>query len=222
MTVPFPLRISVMFRRGIVGYARNFLPLTAAAAAPFAVYLAFRVAAINQERFLASIALDLVGMVLAGTVSLPWFSYALDAARDKPIDILGPLGDVVSFVAQLVCSFWFWAAVLLGLRYLFGIPALFAAVFYGFYGYVVADGTAKGGLRALGTSVRLGTGRRVALFAVMALFAVFNFAAALPLGYGVNAVTIASTIAVALVTTSITVVAGACLYDTLYDLMDEQ
>ena len=109
----------------------------------------------------------------------------------------------------------FWAAFLLGLRYLAGIPSIFATLFYGFYGYVVADRAAKGGLRALGTSVRLGTKRRVALFAILALFAVFNLLAAIPLGYDVSLLTVVLTLALLTVTASITLVGGACLYDAL-------
>ncbi|WP_419841213.1 hypothetical protein [Candidatus Poriferisodalis sp.] len=222
MTPAFPLPISEMFRRGIVGYAKNVVPLTAAAAATFAVYGVFRAAASTRHSAVGAIVLDLVGLMLAGTVSLPWFAYALDAARARPVNMLGPLRNGGSFVAQLVCSFWFWAAVLLGARYLFGIPSLIAALFYGFYGYVVADRAAKGGLSALGTSVRLGTKRRVALFAIMTLFIVFNFLAAIPLGYGVTALTVAGTVAAGLVTSSITVVAWACLYDALRDCLGEQ
>ncbi len=123
-----------------------------------------------------------------------------------------------------MCAFWFWAAFFLGLRYLWGIPSLLAFLFYGFYGYVVADRTARGGLRALGTSVRLGHKRRIALFAIPTLFCVFNFVAALPLGYGggVNSFTIALTLVALLVTSSITMVSGAYLYDVLYSQLDEQ
>ncbi len=213
-----------MFRRGVAGYARNFLPLTAAAVVTFAAYGVFRVqaqAALDQERQLLSIAIDLVGLVLAGTVSLPWFAYAICAARGKPIYFLAPLRDGLQFVAQFVCAFWFWAAVLLGVRYLFGIPSIIAVLLYGFYGYVVADRASKGGLRALGTSVRLGSGRRVALFAIMTLFIVFNFLAAIPLGYGVTAVTITGTVAAFVITSNITMVAGACLYDALTEQLDQ-
>lgn len=222
---PFPLAISAMFRRGFVGYVRNVVPLTVASAATLAVLGVFRVPAqmaMNDGRELQAIAIDLVGLVLAGTVSLPWFAYALDAARGRPIDLAGPFRDGILFVAQFVCAFWFWAAFMLGLRYLAGIPSIFAALFYGFYGYVVADRAANGGLRALGTSVRLGNRRRVALFAILALFIVFNLLAAIPLGFQVTPFTIVLSIAAFTVTSSITVVSGACLYDVLFDRLDEQ
>lgn len=126
------------------------------------------------------------------------------------------------FAAQLVCAIFFWAAFMLGLRYLAGIPSILAALFYGFYGYVVADRAAKGGLRALGTSVRLGTKRRVALFAILALLAIFNLLAAIPLGYGVSTLTVVLTLALLTVTASITLVGGACLYDALTERLGEQ
>lgn len=225
MSEQFPLPISAMFRSGISGYVRNLVPLTAAAAVTIAVFGVFRFwaqVAINDGRTFQSIVLDLVGLVLAGTIALPWFAYALDAARDQPIDLAGPWRNGKQFVAQLVCAIFFWAAFLLGLRYLAGIPSILATLFYGFYGYVVADRAAKGGLRALGTSVRLGTKRRVALFAILALFGAFNLLAAIPLGYDVSALTVVLTLALLTVTASITLVGGACLYDALTERLGEQ
>lgn len=227
MNEQFPLRISAMFRNGIVGYAKNFVPLTVAAAATIIVFGFFRYwaqLANNDGNTFSSIVYDLVGLVLAGTIAMPWFAYALDAARGRPIDIAGPWRNGKLFAAQFVCAIFFWAAVLLGLRYLAGIPSILAALFYGFYGYVVADGAAKGGLRALGTSVRLGTKRRVALFAILALFAVFNLLAAIPLGYvdSVSTSSVAISLALLTVTGSITLVSGACLYDVLTERLVEQ
>ena len=121
-----------------------------------------------------------------------------------------------------MCAFWFWAAFMLGLRYLFGIPSILALLFYGFHGYIVADRAAKGGLRALGTSVRLGNKRRVALFAILALYIVFNLVAALPLGYGATPLTIAISLALFTATGSVTLVSGACLYDALYARLEDQ
>ncbi len=225
MTEPFPLSIAAMFRRGWTGYTRNIGPLTAGAVATLAVYGLFRVLAqqaLDDGQQLASIALDLVGLVLAGTVALPWYVYALDAARSNPVALAAPWRGGSRFSAQFVCAFWFWAAFMLGVRYLFGIPSILALLFYGFHGYVVADRTAKGGLRALGTSVRLGHKRRVALFAILALFIVFNLLAALPLGSGATPLTIAMSVALFTATGSISLVSGACLYDALYARLEDQ
>lgn len=224
MTEPFPVSIAAMFRQGWAGYTRNIGPLTVGAVATLAVYGVFRILAqqaFNDGQQLASIALDVVGLVLAGTVALPWYVYALDAARSNPIDLAAAWRGG-RFSAQFVCSFWFWAAFMLGLRYLFGIPSILALLFYGFHGYVVADRAAKGGLRALGTSVRLGHKRRVALFAVLALFIVFNLVAALPLGSGATPLTIVISVALFTVTGSVTLVSGACLYDALYARLEDQ
>ncbi len=225
MTEAFPLRISAMFREGWAGYRRNIGPLTVGALATVAVYGVFRLLAqqaLNDGQEIASVVLDLVGLVLAGTVAAPWYSYALDAARSRPTDLGAPWRDGALLSAQFVCSFWFWAAFMLGLRYLFGIPSILAVLFYGLHGYVVADRVAKGGLRALGTSVRLGHKRRVALFAILALCIVFNLMAALPLSYGASPLPIAVSVAAFTVTASITLVSGACLYDALYARLDEQ
>ena len=224
MTEPFPVSIAAMFRQGWAGYTRNIGPLTVGAVATFAVYGVFRILAqqaFNDGQQLASIALDVVGLVLAGTVALPWYVYALDAARSNPIDLVAAWRGG-RFSAQFVCAFWFWAAFMLGLRYLFGIPSILALLFYGFHGYVVADRAAKGGLRALGTSVRLGHKRRVALFAILALFIVFNLVAALPLGSGATPLTIVISVALFTATGSVTLVSGACLYDGLYARLEDQ
>lgn len=225
MTEPFPVRISAMFRQGWTGYIRNLVPLTVGAGATFAVYGVFRLlaqSALDDGQEISSVVLDLVGLVLAGVIAMPWYAYAIGAAREEPIDLVAPWRDGARFSAQFVCAFWFWAAFMLGLRYLFGIPSIFALLFYGFHGYVVADRGAKGGLRALGTSVRLGHKRRVALFAILALFIVFNFMAAVPLSYGVSPLTVAASAALFSVTASITLVSGACLYDALLARLDEQ
>lgn len=225
MREQFPLPISAIFRSGFSGYLKNVVPLTSAAAVTIAIFGIFRFwaqAASNDDRIFQSIVFDLAGLVLAGTIALPWFAYALDAARDKPIDVAGPWRSGKQFAAQFVCAIFFWAAFLLGLRYLAGIPSILAALFYGFYGYVVADRAAKGGLRALGTSVRLGTKRRVALFAILALFAAFNLLAAIPLGYAVSVLTVVLTLALLTVTASVTLVGWACLYDVLTERLDER
>lgn len=217
-TEPFPLRPKDMFKEGFAGFRREPVLLLAGGALTFAVFAAFRIPAqmaADDGRWVPSLVLDLVGAVLAATAAYPWFNYALDAARGEDASFLKPFRYPSRFVAQFVAAFWFWAAVMLGLRYLAGIPALLAAVFYAFYGYVVVDRRDLGGLEVLGTSVRLGDKRRIALFAILALFAVFNFVAAFPLGYGTGPAPLAATVALLLVTTSITLVAGAALYDVL-------
>lgn len=204
-----------IFMSGVRGYFRNPWPLTVASAATLGVYLAFRFpaqsAADNGDVGIA-IALDLIGLVVAATVALPWYGYALNAYDGKQIDIGFPFRNTQRFQAQAVASFWFWAGVLLGLRYLLGLPSIVAALFYAFYGFVIADGQPGGGLMALGTSARIGTGKRVGLFALGALFVMFNFFGAISLGFAVNPLTIAIALIGLVVTTNITMVAGAGVY----------
>ena len=220
---PFPLPIPEMFRRGLRGYVANVVPLTLAAFATFGVLAVCVIPVAGDENEFRYLAITTMGLILASTAALPWFSYALNAARNEPTDIAAPFRDGTRFVDQLVCSFWFWAAFFLGFQYLrtlFG-PILFflVVVLYAFYGFVVAEGTVQGPLRALGTSVRLGEKRRIALFAIWVLFFLFNFVGALPLGWGVNPVTVVITLITLAMTTSISMVAWACLYDTLDDLL---
>lgn len=221
---PFPLPISEMFRRGLRGYVANVVPLTLAGVAALAVLAActFPVWGVEDDRFRV-LAVSTLGLILASTAALPWFTYALNAARNEPVDLAAPFRNWNRFVDQLICSFWFWAAFFLGFQYLqtlFG-PILFflVAVLYAFFGFIVADGAVEGPLRSLGTSVRLSEKRRIALFAILVLFFIFNFVALLPLGYGVNPLTGVITVITLVMTTSITLVAWACLYDTLDDLL---
>lgn len=196
------------------GYARNFATLSAAGAVTLATYLVFRFqaqAAFTAGHLIRSIVFDLIGMVLASVAALPWYTYALDTDRQIPIDLGKPFRYRRQFTAQAVASFWFWAAILLGLRYLFGIPSLLALVIYGFYGYAVAEGNTSG-LQALGSSARLGEGRRVGLFAVALILLVFNLSGAIALGFSVTPVTIVLAFIGVLMTSNVSLVAGARLY----------
>lgn len=220
---PFPIPISAMFQRGLRGYAANVVPLTLAALATFGVLAVSVIPVWGEENQFRYLAVTTIGLILATTAALPWFSYALNAARNEPIDVAAPFRDGARFVDQLVCAFWFWAAYFLGLQYLRTLwgPILFflVVVLYAFFGFVVADRKVQGPLRALGTSVRLSEKRRFAVFAIWVLFFIFNFIAALPIGWGVNPVTVVITVITLATSTSITMVAWACLYDTLDDLL---
>lgn len=242
----FPVRIGALFGAGIDGFRRQPLPLLAGGLLTLAVVVAFAVPvqdATDDEDLVRRLVLSLLGLVLAGAVAYPWFVYALRIGRGRRVDlgepfgvalrsggatkdqtVLGaamsrpPTGSPGGFRAVLVCSFWFWAAILLGLQYapqLGPVPALLVMLLYCFYGFVIADGMTSSGLKAMGTSVRLSQGRRVALFAIIALFFGFNFfVPLLPLGVvGANAAGVAVALAVFLVTSSITMVSGAVLFD---------
>jgi hypothetical protein len=215
-TRTFGIGLGELFRAGARGYRRNFAVLSLAGAFTLGTYLAFRLqaqAALATGNIGRSVLLDLAGMVVASVVALPWYSYALDADRARPTDPRNPFRSLQRFLPQAVASFWFWAAILFGLRYLYGIPSILALVFYAFYGYVVAEGRVAG-LGALGVSARLGEGRRVGLFAVAMIFFVFNLVGAIALGFSVTPVTAVLAFLGVLVTANITIVAGARLYRT--------
>ena len=224
MNNAFPLAPGEMFRRGVEGFQRNPVALLLAGLLSIAGYAVFGIPAqqmLDDGDRVPALILNIVGLVLGGTLAHPWYVVALASDRGEKADLAAALRSGDRFFAQLVGSFWFWAAFILGIQYLAGIPSIVVLIFYSFYGFIVAD-LRYGGMRALGTSVRLGEGRRIGIFAIAAMYGVFNFAAFLPLGYAVNVGTIVLSAAVALVTTSITMVAGAALYETLkVDLPDE-
>ena len=224
MASPFGIRIGELFSGGVRGYRANLGPLTAAAVVTMACFAVFRYPAqmaLNDGRLATSAGLDLIGLFVGGTVAYPWFSYALDAASGVEIRVLEPFRHGRRFRAQAVGSLWFWAGVLLGFRYLYGLPSIIVIVFYVLYGYVIADGDDRGGLRALGTSVRLGHGRRIGLFSLIALFGLFNMCGALPVGFAVNPFTVALTILGLIITTNVTMVAGAHMFYALGEQVEK-
>lgn len=215
-SVRFGIGVGEMLRAGMTGYRANPIPLSIAGVATLGTYVAFRLPAAAQMRaghLGVSIGLDLLGLVAASVVAGPWHRFALAAADGRPVEATGGWFHTVR--AQTVASIWFWAAVLLGLRYLYGIPSLLAVVFYGLYGFVIADGLAGTGLRALQASARIGEGRRTGLFALAAVLILFNLAGALPLGYAVTPVTLILASVGVVVTTNITLVGGARVYRVL-------
>lgn len=221
----FGIRLASIFTLGARGYVRNIVPLSSAGLVTMLVYLAFRVpaqGAADDGRVLVSLALDLVGLVFSGVVAYPWYSYALSAAAGDPIVVGAPFKNYDRFSTQAVASIWFWAGVLLGLRYLFGLPALLALAFYAFYGYVVADGYTDSGLKALGRSAALGEGRRIGLVAIGGLLLIFNLFGAIAVGFGVNPLTITLALMGLLITTNITLVGGAVIYRRFVDLQGSE
>ncbi len=226
----FPLRISEIFAAGIDGFKRQPVPLLVGGLLTLAVYTAFGIparVALKDGEQLRGVTLNLAGSILAGAAAYPWFVYALRIGRGQKAELGEPFAGLAGFRALFVCSFWFWAAFVLGFQYLAGIPSLVVLLFYCFYGFVVVDEAGLAapasqpaqrrrlglGLRALGTSVRLSQGRRVALFAILGVFAMFNFCALIPLGFGSNPVAVIASFAVFLATSSISMVGGAALYD---------
>lgn len=221
--VEFGISPGQVFASGIRGYVANIVPLTLAALIVLLVYAAFRVPSqsfIDDDRIWSGRLLDLAGLFVAGTLAYPWYRYALAAADGEKVDMRAPFLAPRRFRYQAAASFWFFAAVVLGQQYLSGIPAILAALLYAFYGYVVAEND-NGGLKALGTSVRLGERRRIGLFAIGGLFFVFNLIGASGLAAGLNPLGYSLAVLGLSVTTSITLVSGAAIYRVLQEKLDD-
>ena len=223
----FGVRIPDIFVRGFNGWRKNIIPLSLAGIVVVAVAALF--AFFQQElndagRPWSAFAVLSAGWIVAGTVAYPWYFYALRAARGEPIELAAPFAKPLRFAHQAVSSFFFWAGIMLGVRYpVFGVPILsmLVLVSYAFHGFVIADvdpkreGT-RGATYALGTSVRLGDKRRFGIFAIACLLGIFNF---FGLSFGIvleNTIEgYLAAIAGLAITGSITMVGGAYLYDEL-------
>lgn len=224
--VTFGIGIGEAFKEGFNGWKSNIVPLAVGGVVPLAVTLAFSTWAsefnvdgqVQQDwRWFA---LNFVGWVLAGTLSYPWYMYALRAADGEEINLGEPFETPKRFLHQFVASFWFFAGFLLGIRF-FLLPAIAVLVLYAFYGYLIADSD-KGGTWALGTSVRMGEKRRIGLFGISVLFMIFNFFGLFP-GVAVQQMTLRPIVAVLglVVTASITLVSGAHIYRVFRGFLNE-
>jgi hypothetical protein len=224
----FPVRIGELFNQGIKGFKLNALPLVVAGSVVLGIVVATygTLGLPSQqpppESILRYVGLTLAGLILAGTLSYPWYYWALQSARGEKASLAAPFADGRRFLAMAVSSFWFWVGMLFGIQYFWGLPSILILVLYAFHGYVIAAGKAKHGLLALGTSVRLGEKRRIGLLAVAALFALLNFCGAIASGFELGLpLKLALTILGLAVTTSITLVAGGVLFDVLWELMGD-
>ncbi len=217
--VEFGISIPNIFRQGVDGFRKNAVPLLLAASVILALLTGFGLWASQFETRSASwFGIYLLSFILAGTLSYPWFTYALQAARGEKVDLQSPFDHPKRFAHQLVATLWFWAGFMLGVRFLSGIPSILVLILYAFYGYFVVE-AGKGGSYALGASVRLGEKRRIGLFGIAVLFGVFNF---IPL---VIAFAIPQPIVTAVISfvglaisTSITLVSGGAIYSVLKGL----
>lgn len=221
--VEFGIRPGAVFAAGFRGYAANLVPLTLAGLIVLATYAAFRYPSqqfLDDDRVWAARFTDLAGLFIAGTLAYPWYRYALAAADGDKVNIAAPFATPRRFGYQAAASFWFFAAVVLGQQYLGGLPAILAALLYAFYGYVVAEND-NGGLKALGTSVRLGERRRIGLFAIGGMLFVFNILGASGLAAGLNPLGYSLAVVGLSVTTSITLVSGAAIYRVLQEKLNE-
>ncbi len=224
---PFPVRPGTLFKEGFRGYFRNIVPLTAAALLTLTVfYLVVALPASelsDSSKWVRGLAFA-SGLIFTGTTAYPWYSYALDAGDGIPVRWKRPFEKPELFLQQAVSSFWFWAGVALGFQYLFATPAIFVVILYAFHGYLIADRRSTSGMKALGTSVRMGEGSRIILFGLFALFGFFSLLGAIPLGIQgddgeplVNIFTVSLAVIGLAITTSVTLVAGGRIYRILLD-----
>ena len=178
---PFPLGIGAMMQGGLEGLRREPVALLLGALVPVVVMVplaALAGTAFDDDRVAAGVTFSIVALVLGGMFSFPLCHYALRTARQEPIDLGEPFRRWIRFVPMLVASFWFWAGFLLGFQMgpqLLALAAPAIVMGYAFFGFVIDDRHDLGGLKALGTSVRVGDGRRFALLAIVCLYAAVGF-----------------------------------------------
>lgn len=216
---PRPGEVPALLARGFASYRRHFGPASLAALPVFAVYggtLAVVASIPEGASAFVDLSITLIGLVIATVMALPWFRLVLsqeqqpaswrDALRSTPLH----------FSSMFGASFLFWAGIQLGFRYLAGIPSVFILVWYGLFGFAVADGEASGP-KAIGVSVRIGQGRRpvVATLAIALVFLVF--VGGFPVGIDVNPLTIAASVVGLTITSNVSMGAGAALYQRLLD-----
>lgn len=170
---------------------------------------------VDDENLLPAFIIDAAGLAAATVLALPWFRLMLSAEREEEISLPAP--SSLGWSSMIVASLFFWGGVLFAIRYLgllFLIGAPLIVVWYGLFGFAVADGTAPG-FNALGVSVRLGQGRRWTLGVLALILGFLNFLALLPIGAGVNPATVAAAFMLLVVTTNVAMGAGAHMYDWL-------
>ena len=224
MTKVFPIEPTEMFGIAFSDIKRQPVPVLVGAVTTLGTYAIARLAAayFESEGLVGvGIVTDLAGLITASVVALVWYRASLSISRGESAELLAmlPTPDLVR--TQIIASFWFWAGVFLGARYLAGLLSIGVVIFYGFYGYIVADRRQRSGLKALGESVRLGEGLRVGVFAVTALFLLLNLAPFIALGFAVNNLTIGISLTGFVLTATLSVSAGAVLYNKLCQRLDE-
>lgn len=212
--------IPEIMSRGIENYRRSLIPSSGMALAVLVLFGAARLTAqrfVDSNDLLIAFMIDLSGLVAATILALPWFRLALNIERGSASTEVAPAN--LAWGAMVVGALFFWGGFLLGIRYMLGIPSVFVLIWYGVFGFAVADGTTPG-LNALGASVRLGQGRRWTIAVLAFVLAFLNFLALLPIGTGINALTAVGALLLLIITTNISMGAGAHLYDRL--LQSEQ
>ena len=227
----FGIGIGEIFSKGFTGWKSNIIPLTLAGIVPIAVasgFSSFAQQFNDVETIVEGIlwfAINFAGWVIAGTLSYPWYMYALRAVDGDPVVLSEPFETPKRFLYQFVGSFWFFAGFLFGIRFIVipFLPAILILVLYAFYGFLIAD-EGRTGFNALGTSIRMGEKRRIGLFAIALMFLMFNFLGLVP-GLGLEGASFTLRLILAslglVFTTSITLVSGAAIYRTFRGFLHE-
>ncbi len=216
VTSPAPRDVFKLLGRGVRVYRSMLISGTVMALVVFAVYgsaRAYAATLVDDDQLIAAIFVDGGGLVLATVAALPWFRRTLIAVGADPNGLPTSASRITAMLAAAIV---FWAGVLFGLRYLYGIPAIFVLLWYALFGYAVAS-TNERGLKALGTSVRIGQGRRWSIAALGIVLLPFNLAAAAPIGIEISPLTVVAAALLLVVTTNISMGAGANLYRWLVE-----
>ena len=207
---PFGVRPGEMIGQAWPAYWANRYHLTLYSLVSILVYYGSIQLVSDDQAAWTQVAILIGGMVATTTVAYPWFRAALAAVDGRAIPF-----QTSRFYDMAVASAFFWAGILLGFRYLYGLPALIVLVMYAFFGYAVADEPQRGGLKALGWSVHIGTKRRIGVFAIVVLLLMMNLVAFFPIGLGTDLVMLGATALLLTVTTNISIVSGAVVYRVL-------
>lgn len=211
-----PSRVWALVGKGLTTYKSRPALLSVLSLLVLGLYGTARnyAASLQTTRRGLALLVDVIGLVGSTVLALPWFKTSLVLMRDSraPLRELLRIGEGLG--PMLTASAFFWAGILLGVRYSFGIGALFVLVWYGLFGYAVAAGEGSG-LKALGSSVRLGQKSRLTVAALGAVLLTLNLMAALPIGVQQTPFTILLATALLVVTTNISIGAGAHLFSLL-------
>lgn len=212
-----------MLLHGFSTYRKNVIPASLAALPVLGLYGASLVVTSNMTESpeLVTLTVTLAGLVIATVFAAPWFRMTLNMERGLDNWRAAMSSPPLQFGAMFSAAFLFWAGIQFGFRFLYGIPSVFILVWYGLFGFGVAEGE-KSGPKAIGTSVRIGQGRRPVVATMASVLIALNLIGALPVGFGITPLTIALSIIGLTITTNISMSAGARLYQRLLDTEPSQ
>lgn len=112
-TQRFDIGIGDMLATGWARYRAAFVPVTAAGAVTFAVYGVFRWWSDSIDAPWTSFGVELLGLIVAGAVSLPWYRRALAAADGQgSVVVAADAGDMKAAFKRLKkCDGYRWIVI---------------------------------------------------------------------------------------------------------------